>query len=183
MDDPLTLRFASTIRARRTGLTDALDTPESMSQWLAANSLPIPGLTEETHRRVVALRQAVRALFAKAVSPAPPSSADANALPPFQEALALVNREASPVLRQLSWQGGWQEEAAPTAATEESRLTAALAEATIGFFASPDVKEVRACPAPRCVLYFVKKHPRQEWCSIACGNRARAARHYHQHRP
>jgi predicted RNA-binding Zn ribbon-like protein len=38
---------------------------------------------------------------------------------------------------------------------------------------------LRACRAPGCVLYFAKTHPRREWCSVACGNRARAARHYH----
>ena len=38
--------------------------------------------------------------------------------------------------------------------------------------------ELRVCVAPRCVLMFVKDHPRREWCSNACGNRARQARHY-----
>jgi predicted RNA-binding Zn ribbon-like protein len=38
--------------------------------------------------------------------------------------------------------------------------------------------ELRVCGAPRCVLMFVKDHPRREWCSNACGNRARQARHY-----
>jgi predicted RNA-binding Zn ribbon-like protein len=41
-----------------------------------------------------------------------------------------------------------------------------------------DGDKLRACHAPGCVLYFVKSHPRREWCSVACGNRARAARHY-----
>jgi predicted RNA-binding Zn ribbon-like protein len=39
-------------------------------------------------------------------------------------------------------------------------------------------RPLRACRAPGCVLYFVRDHPRQEWCSVTCGNRARAARHY-----
>ena len=33
-----------------------------------------------------------------------------------------------------------------------------------------------------CVQYFVKDHPRREWCSAACGNRARVARHYTKRR-
>jgi hypothetical protein len=37
---------------------------------------------------------------------------------------------------------------------------------------------LRACGAPGCVLMFLKDHPRREWCSNACGNRARQARHY-----
>jgi predicted RNA-binding Zn ribbon-like protein len=36
--------------------------------------------------------------------------------------------------------------------------------------------DLRACGAPGCVLMFVKDHPRREWCSVACGNRARQAR-------
>ena len=39
----------------------------------------------------------------------------------------------------------------------------------------------RATHAPGCVLYFVQDHPRREWCSTACGNRARVARHYDRH--
>ena len=45
-----------------------------------------------------------------------------------------------------------------------------------------DSPQLRACHAPGCVLYFLKDHPRREWCSTACGNRARAARHYRRHR-
>src|SRR2546429_545268 len=45
-----------------------------------------------------------------------------------------------------------------------------------------DLKAFRATLALGCVLYFVKDHPRREWCSAACGNRARAARHYSRHR-
>jgi len=41
-----------------------------------------------------------------------------------------------------------------------------------------DAATLHACYAPGCVLYFVRSHPRREWCSNACGNRARAARHY-----
>jgi predicted RNA-binding Zn ribbon-like protein len=52
------------------------------------------------------------------------------------------------------------------------------ARESITLLGGPDAAKLRACHAPGCVLYFVKTHPRREWCSIACGNRARAARHY-----
>jgi predicted RNA-binding Zn ribbon-like protein len=42
--------------------------------------------------------------------------------------------------------------------------------------------QLRACLAPGCVVYFIKNHPRREWCSAGCGNRARSARHYQRHR-
>jgi nucleoid-associated protein YgaU len=57
----------------------------------------------------------------------------------------------------------------------------AIAAQAIGLLTDPD-SPLRACHAPGCVLYFVRDHPRREWCSAACGNRARAARHYQRHR-
>jgi predicted RNA-binding Zn ribbon-like protein len=44
-------------------------------------------------------------------------------------------------------------------------------------------RRTESIPAPtNHSLYFVKRHPRREWCSAGCGNRARVARHYHRHR-
>ncbi|WP_225853148.1 CGNR zinc finger domain-containing protein [Micromonospora sp. AMSO1212t] len=42
-------------------------------------------------------------------------------------------------------------------------------------------ERLRACPAPRCVRYFLQEHARQQWCKPSCGNRARVARHYQRH--
>jgi predicted RNA-binding Zn ribbon-like protein len=67
-------------------------------------------------------------------------------------------------------------------ATDGDPLTAALARAAIAFLASPERQRLRACHAPRCVRYFLKEHPRQEWCKPACGNRARVARHHERHK-
>jgi predicted RNA-binding Zn ribbon-like protein len=42
---------------------------------------------------------------------------------------------------------------------------------------------VRICGRwPACVLFFVKNHPRRDYCSPVCGNRARVSRHYERHR-
>jgi predicted RNA-binding Zn ribbon-like protein len=54
----------------------------------------------------------------------------------------------------------------------------ALAREGIEALTPPDGLPLRACLAPSCVLYYVQDHPRRAWCSAACGNRARAARHY-----
>ncbi|GAA3242538.1 CGNR zinc finger domain-containing protein [Actinocorallia longicatena] len=175
MEDPLALRFASTIRATRGGLTDALATESSAREWLAAN-LPDPAPVPLD--ALVALRQAVRALFAEAVAPHPPSPADPAALPPFPQALALVNASAAPVLRRLVWDDAPRE----TRDSVHGGPLAVLADAAVDFFAGPLFPQVRVCPAPRCVLYFLKRHSKQEWCSTTCGNRARAARYYAQHK-
>ena len=55
---------------------------------------------------------------------------------------------------------------------------AQVAEQAAGLLGGEDAARLRACYAPGCVLYFIKTHPRREWCSVACGNRVRAARHY-----
>ena len=63
---------------------------------------------------------------------------------------------------------------APT--PEENRFGTAVIDRP----GAPDFSPPRV-HAPGCVLYFIKDHPRREWCSTACGNRARAARHYARH--
>ncbi|HXL91073.1 MAG TPA: CGNR zinc finger domain-containing protein [Streptosporangiaceae bacterium] len=59
---------------------------------------------------------------------------------------------------------------------------AGVARNSIDILAGDGAATLRACHAPGCVLYFIKAHPRREWCSIACGNRVRAARHYQRTR-
>lgn len=184
----LALDFASTIRAGRGGLIDELSGVAELTSWARARAAELgvdEGFTATRAQwaRIVELRLAVRALFARTAEPGPPSSADAGRLPGFEQALQLVNAAALavPAAPRLDWPAG----APPHAETvrvgaEDARLAAALAAATIGFLAA--APDLRACPAPRCVLYFVKEHPRQEWCSVSCGNRARAARHYQQHK-
>ncbi|WP_371650318.1 MULTISPECIES: ABATE domain-containing protein [unclassified Streptomyces] len=135
---------------------------------------------------VRALRAAVRALFARAVRPDPPSPADAQRLLPAGMALELLNSAAAavPTVPRLEWPEGRDPYAVhrgtgtPDAVTA---LCAALARAAVDFLAGPDRARLRACHAPRCVRYFLKEHPRQEWCRPSCGNRARVARHQRRH--
>ncbi|WP_308311433.1 CGNR zinc finger domain-containing protein [Streptomyces sp. D2-8] len=130
------------------------------------------------------LRAAVRALFARAVRPGRPSPADAARLMPVPEAVRHLNEAAArtPTMPALDW----PEDVAPAVRKRSVRagndLTAALADALIAFLASPDRDRLRACHAPRCVRYFPKEHPRQEWCNPSCGNRARVARHHQRHK-
>ena len=61
-------------------------------------------------------------------------------------------------------------------------IIGALASDAIDLLTGPARGDIRACGAPGCVLMFLKDHPRREWCSNTCGNRARQARHYHRAR-
>ncbi|GAB2908608.1 CGNR zinc finger domain-containing protein [Streptomyces mayteni] len=186
----LALELASTIRHDgRGGVADDLAAPAGLAGWLRAQAEPLagwgvadaPGLVADERLRVevVAVRRAVRALFARAVRPGPASPDVAGRLLAAGDAVALLNDRAAraPGVPWLDWPEG---DEAPRArfTAAEPELCAALARAAVDFLAGPQRARLRACTAPRCVRYFVKGHGRQEWCKPSCGNRARAARHY-----
>ncbi|MDV7217267.1 CGNR zinc finger domain-containing protein [Streptomyces prunicolor] len=198
MERWLALELVSTIRHDGDGgVADDLATAQGATHWIRAQrdllaghvpAVPVGELVADENLRlgIVELRQAVRALFARVVSPAPPSPADAHRLMPADQAMAHLNTAAArePVAPQLDWPA----EGAPAArllSMENDpyvRLLAALARAAIDFLSGPERAQLRSCTAPRCVRYFVKSHGRQEWCKPSCGNRARAARHYSRQR-
>jgi predicted RNA-binding Zn ribbon-like protein len=200
-DDHPALDLAVTIRHDgHSGVADDLADTAGLTRWVRAHAdvlradLAAGPFAAETFTAdaaalaaAVEVRTAVRALFARAVLPGPPSPADAGRLPSATEALGRLNAAAAlvPVTPRLDWpQDG------PVAATlavtgapaTADLLAAALARQAIAFLAGPDRDRLRACPAPRCVRYFVKDHARQEWCKPSCGNRARVARHHARHR-
>ncbi|GAA4634893.1 CGNR zinc finger domain-containing protein [Actinoallomurus vinaceus] len=194
MNELLALELTRTIRMTQDGPADTIATPEGLATWIREHAPELsddlrqeePVADEDLRRRVVAVRSAVRALFARAVAPSRPSAADAGRLPDPDDALALLNEVAAlaPVTPRLDWPVGEAPlvRQVPSAPDPGDRLLAALARAAIGLLGGPLRAQLRTCLAPRCVLYFVKEHGRQEWCSTACGNRARAARHYERHR-
>lgn len=195
----LTLDLTATIRHDgHGGVADDLDTPDGLTAWVRAHADALPGALaarrfradESALEAVRGVRAAVRALFARAVRPGEPSPADARRLLPPGQAVTRLNEAAArvPTVPVLSWPRG----AAPTVRDEPvvragaveraDLLNAALARAALTFLAGPDRERLRACHAPRCVRYFLKDHPRQEWCKPACGNRARVARHHDRSR-
>jgi predicted RNA-binding Zn ribbon-like protein len=174
------------------GVRDDLTTPADLAAWLSAEAPLLSQLTgislfaadEPLRTEVTAVRTAVRALFARMVSPAPPSRADVGRLPAADVALAQLNQVAGrvPVTVRLDWPADGVPRVR-TAATDGSAgapglLTSALARDAIAFLADPDSQLLAACSAPRCVRYFLREHGRQEYCKPSCSNRARAARHY-----
>lgn len=195
-DTLLTLGLALTIRHDgQGGVADELDTPEGLTRWVRDHPAVLGGVPGEhwqadapTLAAVRSLRAAVRALFAHAVRPGEPSPADAQRLLPVTEALERLNTAAAavPTVPVLEWRDGGEPMAtdrpAAPAGTGPDAVAAALARAAIGFLTGPGPSDLRACHAPRCVRYFLKEHPRQEWCKPSCGNRARVARHHERHR-
>ncbi|QUQ62853.1 CGNR zinc finger domain-containing protein [Kutzneria sp. CA-103260] len=172
------LELASTIRHDgHGGVADDLETAEAARRWRA-------DIDEELRSELITLRRAIRALFARAVRPGPPSPADARRLMPVDEALSVVNNAAAldPVAPQLSWSDKPLASLRSVREDARARLLAGYARSAIEFLAGPDRDKLTACTAPRCVRYFVKTHGRQEFCKTSCANRARAARFYDRRR-
>jgi predicted RNA-binding Zn ribbon-like protein len=134
------------------------------------------GMDEELWRGLVEIRRAVRALFARAVAPGAPSKADADRLMDADVAVRAVNRAAERLgARELEWPA---DDAPVLRWAGQTDLIAAVGRSTIEFLTGPDRGRLRACPAARCVKYFLQDDPRQMWCSASCGNRERVNRHY-----
>jgi predicted RNA-binding Zn ribbon-like protein len=190
----LAFELAATIRHDgQGGVADPLETDPGLAEWLRDNGslasevLGRPfdasalAVDADLRQELVAVRRAVRSLFARAVSPAPPSRADANRLLEPDVALALLNKAADKLgTAHLDWpeDGGPVTTWSGRSTDAVTLLIGAVGRSGIDFLLSPDRSRLRACPAARCVKYFLQDDPRQTWCSPSCGNRERVNRHY-----
>jgi predicted RNA-binding Zn ribbon-like protein len=180
-DEPLAIELHNTIYAANGTGIDGFADAAGAAAWLGALSTRLPEGGSARRRmpsleELVALRAAVREALAGTVSGEPPRRATLDAINAFS-----VRAPRSPV-------AVWQPRDAPLAGTDVHGATradvvlAALAADAIDLLTGPHRADLRACGAPGCVLMFLKDHPRREWCSNACGNRARQARHYRRAR-
>jgi predicted RNA-binding Zn ribbon-like protein len=171
----------NTIWAGPGGINDDWGSPAALRDWLVAvtecepAALAVPSADELAQARV--LRDAMRRLAAFCTDDRRP-----HAQSPAEsvgDAVAVVNAVvAQRAEAQLAIRDGRLEREQVQAGTAFCAALGDLAHEAVDLLTGPDPIKLRACHAPGCVLYFVKNHPRREWCSDACGNRARAARHY-----
>jgi predicted RNA-binding Zn ribbon-like protein len=182
-DEPAPVRLMSTIWAGQDGIHDDLRTRADVDEWLDAIGAERAGThaTETELAKARALRDAVRRLAAFRTEDSRASAA--SAMTDLAEALDRVNSTAAelPVLR-LALRDGRLEQGLYTEASPVTTGLAQVAEQSVELLGGVGAAKLRACYAPGCVLYFIKSHPRREWCSVTCGNRVRAARHYQRAR-
>ncbi len=120
------------------------------------------------------LHQAVTSAFDAAVAGErlPPASVtrlnEASALLPFAPRLELDGRDGATLVEDPPFRG------------RPVELLAAVARSAIRLLGSPEVRRLRRCPA--CGSYFLASRPDRVWCSPACGNRVRVARHHRRRR-
>lgn len=178
-DEPLPVRLMATIWADTDGIHDDFRTGGDVDAWLDAVGIERSGgcTTGSELASARALRDGVRRLAAQVTGD--DRQAARSAITEVGAALQHLNDVVTHLpLPQLALVDGLLHE---SAAYDGSAVTAGLARIAreaIALLGGEDATRLRACHAPGCVLYFVKSHPRREWCSVACGNRARAARHY-----
>jgi predicted RNA-binding Zn ribbon-like protein len=171
----------NTIWADTAGVHDDLTTPAALRDWLVAvhdrdaDALEDPRPDELAEAKL--LRDSLRRLAAFCTDDRRPAAQ--SPVRSVDDAVAAVNRAATHRPHaQLVMQGGRLHRDRPAPTSPTPAALAELAHDSIDMLTGLSATKLRACHAPGCVRYFVRSHPRREWCCEACGNRARAARHY-----
>lgn len=176
LGEPLAIDLANTVMVVRAGESvDLLTSSEDLSDWLdrERGRLGDCGFAASHLEEVRELRDAVRELFAAAATKEAPGA----------QALRQVNAAAAhaPAAPQLEVSPGGELETSETIKARDplARLLGALAHSAIEIVTGPERHRLHLCTAPSCGMFFLGA---RRWCCSACGNRARAARHYRRTR-
>lgn len=196
LGEPLPVELMNTIWADRDGVHDELTHPEGLAAWLRGVQPRLapadgPSLAQLSNpsadelRRFRQLRDALRHLAAVTTGDTRLAQDTGSDADPLTTAVSAVDEACAyaPSWSALKWTGaGGPTRTEVADGTAPARILSRVAEEGVRLFTGPGRAELRACHGPRCVLYFVRSHPRREWCSADCGNRARVARHYRRRR-
>lgn len=180
--DTPALDLANTIYAIRGRNQEGLGSPDDLIGW-AEQVAPRLGVTpfgtspapltadEDDLERFRRLRDAIRSIGTRVAAGGMPQASDVDVLN------ADASRASRHPLLAVEEDGTLRAESVMRVPGIDAVL-AALAEDAIDLFGSERSHQLRDCQAPGCPLFFLKDHPRREWCTPACGNRVRAARAY-----
>lgn len=173
-DEPRPVLLMNTIWASRSRVNDDLTSVDGLSEFLGFPASP------DDLAAFRALRQALRDLAGVLTDDTREIARERD----LGRAVAEVNRAArtAPEWPQLVLEDGNLVRHNESEGERATRVLASIAAEAVELFTGAERAQLRACYAPGCVLYFVKDHPRREWCSPSCGNRVRAARHYRRSR-
>ena len=177
-DQPISIELVSTVHADASGLVDSLESSVQLEEWLILNRWRLPSAAIDPAPidldELRALRETLRSAFRARVEAEVPPAALVDEL----------NRcgRPGPVHLAVDWSDEAPSAVEGSTGSPEEQLLGALARDGIDVVAGPRQSDLRSCEGPGCVLFFVRTHPRQSWCSPGCGNRARVARHYRKSR-
>jgi predicted RNA-binding Zn ribbon-like protein len=176
-DQPLPIELHNTLYATTRGeRRDGIAEPAALRAWLGAvaSDLPVTAQAVDAARLADfrALRDAVRAALRATLDARPVPASARRALNDAAAACPRSTQLAADGTRRVRYH-----------ADDPTKIVlAAIAHESIALISAPRAAELAVCGAPGCVLMFVKGQRNRAWCSPACGNRARQARHYARHR-
>jgi predicted RNA-binding Zn ribbon-like protein len=173
-DEPIAVELYNTLYSDGGRLVDGLADTPTRQAWIEGIGRRLPAVVARAPSKaeLAELRDAVRQSFEAVV---------AGSHPP-RGAVEGINGFSTRVRRAPAI--GWGPDGAPyrddhvDADKPSDLVLGSIAADAVEVLTGPMRGQLRACGAPGCVLMFVKQHTRREWCSAACGNRARQARHY-----
>jgi predicted RNA-binding Zn ribbon-like protein len=146
----------------------SLDSGSDLRGWLEEEGVLVPEETAEVSLRLpefLSLQAAVRELFDASIGGGPFPAA----------ALERLNDVSARVPRVLRFDAGGSSET-PFAASATPATLARIAWSAIELLGVSERSRLRRCGA--CGRYFVSTRSDRRWCSDACGNRTRVARHH-----
>ena len=149
-----------------------LEMGSDLRAWLEADGGLEARETAEVSLRLaefVALRDSVRELLEASIGGGPFPAA----------AVERINEASARVPRVLRLEGDGPSEA-PFPAGTAPLILACVAWSAIELVAGTDRTRLRRCGS--CGRYFISTRPDRLWCSNACGNRMRVARHHARRR-
>jgi predicted RNA-binding Zn ribbon-like protein len=149
-----------------------LDSAVGLRAWLDEQGAPEPEERDEVSLRLAefaSLQASLRELLDASIGGGPFPAA----------AVERLNEASARVPRFLRLDAGGASDD-PLSASPTSLLLARIAWSAIGLLGDPHGRRPRRCHA--CGTYFEATRPDRLWCSNACGNRTRVARHHARRR-
>ena len=146
----------------------SLDSGSDLRGWLEEEGVLGPEESAEVSLRLpefLSLQASVRELFDASIGGGPFPAA----------ALERLNDVSARVPRVLRFDAGGPSDT-PFAANATPATLARIAWSAIEFLGESERSRLRRCGA--CGRYFVSTRSDRRWCSDACGNRTRVARHH-----
>ena len=155
---------------------DLLSDGRTLADWLRARGLRVgrsASVADQDLYRVRELRTAIRAVF----------TARATGRRPSRAAVATINAVAALVAStpRLAWADdgpGRETVWVRGAARAMDVALAEIAANAITTLLGDSGSRLRLCEAHGCNRMFIQDHRRRRWCSRACGDRVRVARHH-----
>ena len=168
----LAVEFANTVACKACHSSDALSAPGAFHQWCDAHpGLPEVGSSTVTRKRLVELRRDIREILEGQTAGKPPDRASLSRL-------NRMLRDSRTHLRAEFREGRRSFEEIPEHVTPTQEWMWRVTRSTADLLGGEQSGKLLKCRAPTCDHFVVRRMRDQLWCSPACGNRIRVARHY-----